>query len=78
MSKEKAVRKSFSLPQDIADMFEVEARLRDLHASVLLTPLLKNWLMFDLLLQKIGGTVSVPELLFWAIIDNIAAINCKS
>lgn len=69
-SKSKAVRKSYSIPEDIVELFERESERRDVHPSTLLSQLLKKWLMFDLPLQKIGA-VTVPEPCFQAIINNI-------
>jgi hypothetical protein len=68
---EMAVRKSYSIPKNIAEMLEVEARRRDVNPSALLTHLLKKSLTSDLPLQRIG-TVTVPEPCFQAIVDNIS------
>ncbi|MEP0825319.1 MAG: hypothetical protein HRF40_07530 [Nitrososphaera sp.] len=68
--RHRVIRKAFSIPEDLAASFENEAQTRDMHASTLLTQLMKKWITFDLPLQKIG-LVSIPIPCFQSIIEKI-------
>lgn len=69
-TKSRSVRRTYSLPEDIADLFDKEAENRDMHTSTLLLQLMKKWLFLELPLKKIG-TITLTEPLFHALLEKI-------
>ncbi len=68
----KTIRKTYTIPEDIAELLGRESEKRDMHSSTLLAQLLRKSLTFDLPLKEIG-VVTVPEPCFQHIVDDMDA-----
>jgi hypothetical protein len=66
----KTIRKSYSVPEDLALVLEKEAENMDTSSSTLLTQLIRKGLTFDLPLSKLGLVV-FPSPCFQAMIEKI-------
>jgi hypothetical protein len=69
-TRAKTVRKSYSVPEELALLLEKEAEHRDTSSSTLLTQMMKKGLAFDLPLSKIG-LVAIPSPCFQAMIEKM-------
>ncbi len=69
-TRNKTIRKSYSIPEELALLLEREADHRDTSSSTLLTQLIKKGLVFDLPLSKIG-VVTIPGPCFQAMIEKM-------
>jgi hypothetical protein len=68
--KYRAVRKSFSIPEDMIELFEKEAENHDTTPSALLLQIMKKWLAFEMPLSEIG-TITMANPCFQAMIEQM-------
>lgn len=69
-TRTRALRKSYSIPEDLVEYFEKESRVRDTTPSALVSYILKKAASFDLPLSRIGF-VTIPAQCFKILIERM-------